>query len=185
MPKPTLLCQEEFNDKEIGPNDPYECKSSFNKKSTIGRKTRLLIVGTVTPPNAIYFYCSPRNRIYGYIDEVFNDTNLVGHKTDSSCIGIKKILSNKSIAFLDVMKDVIRKKDSPYDKDILFYTLDYDAFKILKNKDVIVIVNSRLAEQGLSEIYGRLEISEPSYIYLSQRRGLKSDWLQAIEAIAK
>ena len=45
---------------------------SMNCKNCVTKDTKLIIVGTITPPdgqNRGYFYTAPRNRLYGYLDE--------------------------------------------------------------------------------------------------------------------
>lgn len=56
----------------------YECVSSFNSQHCVMAETKIIIVGTITPPkgtNCGYFYIAPRNNIYGYIDAA-RGTNL-------------------------------------------------------------------------------------------------------------
>ena len=163
-----------------------EVVSSCNLKNCVDENTRLIIVGTITPPEgAGYFYTSPYNKIYGYIDAALN-TDLkakkkILHETkDLSVINeIIDILKSKGIAFLDVFDSVIRKQKSPYDDDIKYYTLDIDSFK--KNINAKFICNSRLAEKCFLEICETLGISDPNYIYLSQRKGTKDEWVQTIK----
>ncbi len=137
--------------------------------------TKLLIVGTITPPYTYvnnkekkieYYYTSEGNRLYGYIDEALKpSTSLKKLKSDlnrseqskaKSYIveEIKKVLKENHVAFLDVVKKVRRKKGreaSSYDNDIAMYMLDYEAFEDLKNVKKI-ICNSKWAYDGLLEI---------------------------------
>lgn len=169
----------------------YEFTESCNYNHCVTNSTKLIIVGTITPPaGAGYFYSSPFNKIYGYLDECFLDTNLKTLKmklhnepeNQSKIISeIKNILVSKNVAFLDVIKFAIRKKDSPSDNDIKFCSLDEDVFKI--NPTATYICNSRLAESCFKEICEKLNISPSNQIYLSQRSGKKADWLNTIKQI--
>jgi len=149
--------------------------------------TKLLIVGTITPPGAGYFYCSKYNRIFGYLDERFG-TDLKSKKLEVADPGtrekgiddIKRILRDKNIAFLDVMKEAIRKNKSPSDKDILYYTLDYGSFEKKIGEGTIIIVNSRLAEEGFVNIAQSLKLENKAE-YVPQRGGTKKLWVQTLE----
>ena len=143
----------------------YEDVESFNQETTLDDDTKLLIVGTLTPPEGKdkYFYSSEDNKIYGYIDEALslcNDYSLKnlrdsfyhdGSNKDAIKEEIMNHLKENNIAFLDVIKYAKRKKDSPGDKDIIVAELDYGAFKDLKNVKTI-IVNSRAAENAFDKI---------------------------------
>ena len=188
--------------------EDYEIAESFNRETTLDDNTKLLIVGTLTPPDGKgkYFY-STRNSVYGLIDEALETPNnnngikLVNLKkrfnSDESNNQkvreeIKKHLKKNKIAFLDVVKYAVRNKHSSDDKDIMIAELDYDVFKDLENVKKI-IVNSRAAEDALKKIFnknfGDPEIYNEKVIYLSQnRRGLsrerwaelKEKWLEEI-----
>ena len=169
---------------------PSEFVESCNYNHCVTSQTKIVIVGTITPPaGAGYFYSSLRNKIYGYLDECFLNTNLKElkkrlhsepEKQNRIIEEIKKQLISKNIAFLDVIKFAIRKKGSSADNDIKFCSLDENVFKI--NPNAIYICNSRLAEDCFKEICNRLNINL-KYIYLSQRSSLKIDWLNIIKDI--
>ena len=160
-----------FNTKK---GECFNSDSTFNKDAT-----KLVVVGTITPPKTQYFYCSFYNRIYGYIDYALRCLNRNGERTlkelkrglqeihnkkaninspskreiENRVEEIKNILKKNNIAFLDVMGNVIRKADSPYDKDIKFCTLATDDFKeLLLCSEVKIIVNSKLAKEFAEEI---------------------------------
>ena len=145
----------------------YEFAKNFNNNHCITANTKLVIIGTITPPaGACYFYTSPANKIYGYIDEFFHQNTLktlkkqlFDAKSDQRIVveKIKEELKSKKIAFLDIMKNVIRKKDSPYDNDIKYYSLDKEGFSCIP-KNAFVICNSRLAETGFNQICEILKI---------------------------
>lgn len=180
--------------------------SCFNKETTLNKDTKLVIIGTITPPKTEYFYCSYYNRIYGYIDEALAQVSKTGSKTlkelkkglqevnnskvkisllpvsdiEKNKEQIKTILSKIGIAFLDVMKEVIRKKESPYDKDIEYYTLAINDFNGFKNKDgITIIANSKLAKQCTEEM-GLKDV-----IFLSQRTDKKEKWVNSISEAIK
>ena len=199
---PRELCNEKLDSKFAAFNasdkEKFSLESSFNQKTTLNEETKLVIVGTITPPNTKYFYCSYYNRIYGYIDEalqlsgpedslkmlkfglsevnnnriaidLLNDT-IIESRVDK----IKSILKAKKIAFLDTMSRVIRERNSPYDKDILYYSVDYKSLEDLKKlKKVTVIANSKLASALCKE-------AGVNFTYLAQRGGEKREWLNMI-----
>ena len=192
-----------FTELNVGNKKEFSLDCSFNKETTLNKDTKLVIVGTITPPNTKYFYCSYYNRIYGYIDEalqlsgsknslktlklglsevnnkkiaidLLNDT-IIKSKVDE----IKSILRAKKIAFLDTMFRVIRKSNSSYDKDILYYSVDYAKLERLKQlKNVTVIANSKLA-CALCEEAG------VKFTYLSQRKDKKETWLDKIRELIR
>ena len=188
--------------------DDYEYVESLNQETTFDNDTKLLIVGTLTPPKGKekYFYSTTSNSIYGLIDEALNNggklENLKRQFKDynDSCSNknevdsdnkvvrdkIKEYLKDNKIAFLDVVKYAIRNKYSSSDEDIVVAELDYDEFKDLENVKKI-IVNSRAAEDALKKIFNKIfgdpEIYNEKVIYLSQnRRGLSRErWAELKE----
>ena len=171
----------------------------FNKETTLSDETKLVIVGTLTPPDTAYFYCSYLNRIYGYIDEALKalkkeEDSLKELKTglskyvgkrktiyllpkaqiEKNVIKIKRILSKNHIAFLDVMEKAIRVRVSPYDDDIRHYVLAQNDFHNIPT-NATVIANSKLAY----ECAKRLNVNNLNY--LSQRCGKKEDWIEMIK----
>lgn len=169
----------------------YHFAENFNKNHCITPNTRLVVVGTITPPAGNgYFYTSPANKIYGYLDETLNQKTLkalkmelIDRKNEKNPIilQIKENLIKNRIGFLDIMKYAIRKNDSPYDNDILYYSLDLEGFALVP-KDAVFICNSRLAEQGYLQVCETLKI-QPNYVYLSQRGTRKEKWLQTLKSI--
>lgn len=167
----------------------YECVSSFNSQHCVMAETKIIIVGTITPPkgtNCGYFYTAPRNNIYGYIDEArgtnlkelknkLNGGNMNNLKKTQIVDEIKDILREQQIAFLDIMDKAIREKDSCKDSDIAAYTLDESTFQNIP-QGAKIICNSRLAEAGFKQIQKVLG-RNLSYSYLSQRRGKKVEWI--------
>ena len=169
----------------------YELANNFNSQHCLTQETKLVIIGTITPPaGSGYFYTSPANKIYGYIDDFFNQKTLKtlkkqlfdkNYNKNETIFALKQELISKNIAFLDIMKNAIRKNDSPYDNDILCYSLDIEGFSCIP-KNAFVICNSRLAEQGYNQICEILKI-QPKYKYLSQRGSTKKEWLDTFANI--
>ena len=158
----------------------------YNEESTLSEDTKLVIVGTLTPPNTQYFYCSPSNRIYGYIDEAakkcgkFKKSLKDLKQNKDSVETIKSILKEFKIAFLDVMGKAIRKEVSSKDSDIEFFCLaDKEPFKNIP-KDCRIVANSRLAEKLAEQLISKEDKSR--FMFLSQRRGKKEDWLETIKS---
>ncbi|MCI6988092.1 MAG: hypothetical protein MR902_00750 [Campylobacter sp.] len=160
-------------------DDGYEKVSSFNGENVFDSDTKLLIVGTLTPPNAVYFYASKQNLVYGLIDDALS-TDLNKHKNDKD--KIKQILKQNKIAFIDVIKNAVRLKYSSSDDDIIAATLDYDSFKCLQNTHPTVIVNSKLALKYFDKIKCELNLITKR-IYLSQSRFSidKQAWINVIK----
>ncbi len=178
---------------------PELVAACFTNESTLTNQTKLVIVGTITPPNTSYFYCSYPNRIYGYIDATFKEMNydeeslkelkigLSQYKSKTKTINllskteidnrvkkIKDILNSHNIAFLDVMKNAIRTKVSSSDNDIEYYVLAKDKFDQIPD-GAVVIANSRLAEECVNKI-GVKNVN-----FISQRFGTKREWIDAIK----
>lgn len=183
-----------------GPN--YEIRKSFNSESTLNEKTKLLIVGTLTPlgEQYNYFYSGCRNRIYGYIDEALK-TNLkdlnegLRNATTKEKINefkekIKSILKQKNIAFLDVIKESVRLQGCD-DDDIEEFSLDYESFENLRNVKYI-ITNSRDAEYLFYKIISTNFLNnkqDKSNVlkieFLSQKYGPKNEWVKRIKKYSK
>lgn len=190
-----IICQKQMVDQKRNLPNGYEYANSNNYNNCVTSDTQIIIVGTITPPAGNgYFYTAPRNRIYGYIDEA-RGTNLKGLKTQlvgstaPTTVIINKIkgtLINAHIAFLDIFESVIRKSNSPYDSDIKYATLDYNAFNntlnTLQAKTIKVICNSRLAESSFNSILkGMASTCNINSLYLPQRCGKKTDWINALK----
>lgn len=139
-----------YNGKFI--NACFEKTTSFNKISNTNQDTKLVIVGTITPPLCKadrYFYTSPNNKVYKIIDNYFgiecsSGKSLVKMKKKLSdcctnyektkCIeDIKNILNEHKIAFIDVIDSVIRFKNSSDDRDIVLFSFDQKSFNKAKH----------------------------------------------------
>ena len=196
---------------EMAERSKRKVAESFNGKGVVNTETKLIIVGTITPKTANHFYCSSYNRIYGLIDEAISEidpneniqlkelkkglskprwnakdkTELSGKELDNRINQINSFLLKHQIAFLDVIKHVIRKEGkecSPSDDDIEFYSLDYDAFKNIENPTIIA--NSQFANECLLDILDKNH-SNASPILLSQRIGSRDKWVTAIKQALK
>ena len=171
----------------------YERVSSFNSQHCITADTKIIIVGTITPPkgtNCGYFYTAPRNNIYGYIDAArgtnlkelknkLNGGNLTNLQKAQIVDEIKDVLRKQRIAFLDIMDKAVRKQNSHKDSDIAAYTLDKSTFQNIP-QGAKIICNSRLAEAGFKQIQKDLGCNL-SYKYLSQRSGKKMEWIAELQ----
>lgn len=180
------VTENEINNKKI-PNG-YEKVNSINVLDPKQNfNVKLLIVGTITPPDgAGYYYTSKINRIYGYLDEASNKTTLKAAKeqlrssrTDEekndAITEIKKQLNSIGVAFIDIAKTVIRKNNSSSDDDIKHIVLDYDAFKGIENINNI-ICNSNDA----LECFNKITENKYKPIMLSQRRDTKIKWINTL-----
>lgn len=142
-------------------------KESNNESNIVGKDTEVLIVGTLTPRDYPWFYTSPDNPMYKYIDNA-RHTNLEQLKQEEKYDSIKKELIKQKIAFLDVYKEAIMREgfeDSSLDRNIESATLDVksflDAFKKIENVDKLkIIVNSRQAERHFEMLINRIDFDE-------------------------
>lgn len=193
------LLKKEITEKEyesVVVENGFEKKPSMNKHKLINDKTKLLIVGTITPPDgAGFFYTSKHNKLYGYIDDSLN-TNLKNKKnklrecdSDNERADIvkqmKKELNQVGISFVDVAKYVIRKEGSSNDSDIKYIVLDYQSFDNI-SKVQHVICNSKDAKECFDAITNNRYKSE----YLPQRcgkgtSGRKEEWIRKLKEYTK
>lgn len=168
-----------------------EYATCFNAANCVTSTTEIIIVGTITPPKGQgngYFYTAPRNKIYGFIDEV-RKTNLkelkLGLGSSTNVQDIITVLQSQKIAFLDVMHSVVRKQDSSADDDIRAFCLDISTFKfIFENKNNVkkVICNSRLAVDCYKKIQETVP-ALPDCLYIPQRSRVphKQKWLTELK----
>ena len=174
-------------------NYPKECfAESHNSNHCLCDDTKLLIIGTITPKDFDYFYCSPRNKIFGYIDEI-TGSNLKELKQqlntatsrvqkDEIIDKIKDRLKANKTAFIDVMKYVIRDKNkiqSHDDTAIEYYSVDNKTLDKIKNIG-IVICNNRLSQNIIAE---KFNVNKDFITYIPQRGkgAFKSKWLFEIK----
>lgn len=174
-------------------NKYLECfDESHNADNVLCPNTKLVIIGTITPKNFDYFYCAPRNRIFGYIDKAVGSNlkelkiKLNASKNESEkqkmIVDIKNILTDNKIAFVDAMKYVIRDKDkinSHDDTAIKYYSIDENTLKKI-NDYSIIICNSRLSQEIVSKIFN-INKNELTYIPQRGKDSKKSNWLDGIK----
>lgn len=134
--------------------------SSFNNSETaINKETKLIIVGSITPPKGEnYYYTSKENNLYKFIDKYLNKDIFEKNKTNKE--ELIKELKAHHIGFIDVFSKVIRVKDSASDNDILLGTLDYSSFKerLELPSDVLIVPNTKLAADLLNIIINKEDI---------------------------
>lgn len=174
-------------------NEYLECfDESHNGDNILCLDTKLVIMGTITPKNFDYFYCAPRNRIFGYIDEAVGSNlkelkiklNISKNESEKQkiIVDIKKILTDNKIAFVDAMKYVIRDKDkinSHDDTAIKYYSIDGNTLKTI-NDYSIIICNSRLSQDIVSKIFN-INKNELTYIPQRGKNSTKLNWLSGIK----
>ena len=118
---------------------------------------KILIVGTITPSGGKdFFYTAPRTNMYKIIDKILG-TGFDKLKNNRKELETK--LEEKGIFFLDVFDEVIRKRNSSSDNDILFASLNYrgfDSHLSQLSNDTIVVANSKLAYSLCVKIIKRL-----------------------------
>ena len=134
---------------------------SFNKDyHLVNKTTKVIIVGTITSPqgrgtNKDFYYMSPYNPMYRIIDAYYKSigkpSNLVTNKKSGNIIAIIDELNEKGIAFIDVIESCSNPKNSSLDNDLEDIKLDYESFKYIDEK-IVMIANSMNAYQALLKI---------------------------------
>ena len=152
----------------------FELCRSFNCNHAIDSNTKLIIVGTLTPPDGRkngYFYSADGNGVYGLLDNYFSGNsnflklkeNLINTQVNKEqCVeDIKKELKRFDIAFLDVIDYAIAPTNSPDDNYIQYFNLDYDSFKNVLDtlSDFNFVCTSKNAVEGLLCILERFGIA--------------------------
>lgn len=148
------FCKRDFDDKiieliNLQDNDSEKVFSLNKTKSNaklIENATKI-IVGTLTSPkgmqNGYYYTSCTRNVVFNTIDEAFDENGKFAKlKKDLSLSPNNKQIINQiesklfdfKIAFIDVINQAIRTKNSPNDSDIFMYSLDLNAFKHCNKK---------------------------------------------------
>ena len=174
-----------------------ESMNKYHINNSLMNHPRLLIVGTLTPPQGKgYHYTSNRNKMYKYLDcglgnecleplknrlqdhQIASETNNTssyrnGMYRDDEALEIindrETNLENKGILLLDVVDKALRKDaDSSSDGNIIKCTLDYKSFKKINGADY-VIVNSKNAYECFCKIMNKVgENIFPNIICLPQ-----------------
>ena len=167
--------------------DLAEASSHNDDETAIDKDTRLIIVGSITPPKGEdYYYTSKENNLYGFIDEYLNVDIFEKNKANKD--ELINELRDHHIGFIDVFKKVIRVKDSASDNDILLGTLDYKNFKerLEIPNDVLVVPNTKLANDLLEIIVKQENINingKIKYQSLFKRIGktaLYNEWVNNV-----
>ena len=130
---------------------------SFNKDyHLVTHHTKVIIVGTITSPqgrgfNKDFYYMSPYNPMYRIIDNYFKTSNLVKYKKVGDIPSIIKELDNLGIAFIDAIESCSNPKNSSLDDELIDIKLDYEAFKNIDEK-IVMLANSKNAYGALLKI---------------------------------
>ena len=188
---------EELSDKEIllkknkYPEDCFD--ESHNYDHCLHNDTKLVIIGTITPKGFDYFYCAQRNKIFGYIVESIGsnlkelrqkiNATAETNKTARQNIvdDIKQVLITNKIAFIDIMKYVIRYKtkvNSHDDKAIEYYSIDDKTLGIIKNSGII-ICNNRLSQSIVAKKF-KVDVCNINYIPQRGKGSSKENWVAGI-----
>ena len=134
---------------------------AFNK--TLISNAKIIIVGTLTPPEGMnngYYYSSSKNKVFGILDKCLDSENKLSKlkkelylnpKNKDIINSIEKLLFDYKIAFIDIIDNAIRIKNSSKDDDILMFSLDKKSFEYC-NTNQIFICTSKNAKDGLMEI---------------------------------
>ena len=159
---------------------------SFNKDyHLVNKATKVIIVGTITSPKGRdkgFYYMSPSNPMYRILDAYFKDTNFVKYKKEGNIPAIIDELKIKGIAFLDVIESCSNPKNSSLDNDLEDIKLDYEAFKDIDEK-IVMIANSRNAYQALLRIKEKNGFNnEVKYVY-GFRFYKQEDWNKVFKEI--
>ncbi len=165
---------------------------SFNKDyHLINSTTKVIIVGTITSPqgrgiNKDFYYMSPYNPMYRIIDAYFKSTNRTSNFVNNKKIGnIKEIineLKEKGIAFIDVIESCSNPNNSSLDNDLINIKLDYESFKDI-NEKIVMLANSKNAYEALLKIKEHNHLkNEIKYVY-GFRFYKQEDWNNAFSLV--
>lgn len=174
-------------------SDPLRCFNFFYEEASCHKQEfvveswpKIIIVGTISPWNSKeFFYTAPKTRMYKIIDEVLG-TNLDSLKNDRKTLEAE--LNKMGIYFIDVFQEVIRRKRSASDKDIIFASLNYDEFHkrmINVNEKAVVVANSKLAFDMCEEILKQIAsddrflkqlVKKPCSIFKRDFNEMVEDW---------
>ena len=165
---------------------------SFNKDyRLVDSTTKVIIVGTITSPqgrglNKNFYYMSPYNPMYRIIDAYYKSTNRTSNFVNNKKVGnIKAIineLKEKGIAFIDVIESCSNPHNSSLDNDLEDIKLDYESFKDI-NEKIVMLANSKNAYQALLKIKEHNHLkNEIKYVY-GFRFYKQEDWNQTFQNI--
>ena len=165
---------------------------SFNSTyCLVNSSTKVIIVGTITSPqgrgpNKDFYYMSPYNPMYRIIDAYFKSinksSNLVMNKKAGNIPAIIGELKDKGIAFLDVIKSCYNPKNSSLDDNLEDIELDYESFKGIDEK-IVLIANSKNAYGALLKIIERNHLKNTAKYVYGFRFYKQEDWNKAFSDI--
>ena len=126
-------------------------RKSVNHQSAFDEQTRIIIVGTLIPPDLEYFFLN-QPRMYRRID-ASRGTDLEHLQQNPKNIAIiKDILKEQGIAFCDLCEMAVIPKKSTKDKDIKkFVFYEPLAQFVSAHPKVLVVAISRFAEKVLKK----------------------------------
>lgn len=183
------FCKRDYDDKIIESiilqDNDLEKVFSLNKTKSNAKlieNATKIIVGTLTSPkgmqNGYYYTSCTRNVVFNTLDEAFDENGKFAKlKKDLSLSPNNKQIINQiesklfdfKIAFIDVINQAIRTKNSPNDSDIFMYSLDLNAFKHC-NKNQIFICTSKNAKLCLEKIVKNNNLSiDLTNVFLCQQ----------------
>ena len=168
-----------------------EKAKSLNHLSNFSSSTRILVVGTLTPPEGMahgYFYSSCRaKRIYTLLDKALgagtgDSLSLLIHdlifepnaeKKETIIAKINKRLSDNGVAFFDTVNEAYRKDPlSPSDSnlDVISYSSSF-YHERSANKVSLYIFTSKLAERWFRQHIDANVLTEKNSYLWSLRTG--------------
>ena len=168
-----------------------DCGGSFHSFNEdyrlVNKTTKVIIVGTITSPqgrgiNKDFYYMSPYNPMYRIIDTYFGSSSFVNNKKEGNISAIIDELKIKGIAFLDVVESCSNPKNSSLDNDLEDIKLDYEAFKDIDEK-IVMIANSKNAYNALLKIKEHNHLkNDIRYVY-GFRFYKQEDWNKVFKEI--
>lgn len=164
--------------------------SKNSKYKLINENTKIIVVGTITPKEIPFYYCS--SNIYKYIDDALEINEFVAIK--KSILNNSKrekiqdminLLNKYNIAFVDVFEKVIRTNNNSHeDKDIIYATIEYNHFKPIKNTKALILCNSHLAEDVYKVISTKLNLKNECRYYPLPRAS-KQSWIDEFKRLKR
>ncbi len=171
-----------------------EVDKSYNGKFTTfkyNKNTKLIIVGTITPPETDFYYCKyskkPNYNTLNYLFDYYKDkvTLIEDERYKEDINNLKKDLANdknnknyyidllinalndRGVLFLDVVKKVLRPASSK-DADFVCLSLDWESFLeplkdfFAKDSSLKIVTNSLDAEGYFKKIIKKVNVKTGS-----------------------
>lgn len=172
---------------------------SLNRISSFDKNTKILIVGTLTPPEGMahgYFYSSSSNPLFKFLSDTFEEKSsdddsffrlkrrlICEPKKQKKKLIINEInnkLASKKIGFFDVVSRATRKDDlSPNDSDINVISYAKRFYKQHKGNIKLIIFTSKNAEKWFKNIDKELLKNVNNYVlYLRRYKNNNSNIIQ-------